>query len=580
MVPFWLRSMTQPTISAPGDLERAIRHHQAGELDAANGIYRRILASDPNHADALNLAGVVAHQTGDQESAIRLIGQAISINDASASYFNNLGEAYRAFGQNQEAINAYRQALKINPGDVAANNNLGLSFQALQRYDDARAAYERALSLAPNDVEVLLNLGNLHREFSCLEESAHAFRQAIGISPGLAAARGCLGVTLYEAGDSQGAVAALMKAVELDPLYVEAHENLKKVRWFRGEHDRVDDSFRAACERMPDSAGACHNLGAALLVSRDYAGAENAFLRATQLLPESGDAFHGLGKAYHHLNRLEDSLAAHQRAVACAPGNALFREEFGATLIRAGDYQRAVDELRTGHQLNPRRSTILAFLSIALNEAGDSSVDALVDYEKFVRVARIAVPQGYDSLEAFNADLHEEIQSHYHNPYHPMDQTMRGGIQTPNNLFQNPRGLVSVLKDQISEVVRQFIDDLEADRDHPFLRFINRDFVFTGVWSTIIEESGYDRSHVHNEGWMSGTYYAKVPDFDETQLGEHDGCIQFGEPNTMYASARNGTRRIITPQVGTVVLFPSYYWHGVRKFDRNGVRHSVSYDLI
>jgi len=572
--------MTQPTISAPGDLERAIRHHQAGELDAANTIYRRILESNPNHADALNLAGVVAHQTGDQETAIRLIGQAISINGGSASYFNNLGEAYRAFGQNQEAIDAYRRALQINPRDVAANNNLGLSFQVLQRYDDAREAYEQALSLAPNDVEVLLNLGNLHREFSRLDASADAFRKAIGIFPGLAAGHGSLGVTLYEAGDSQGAVAALVKAVELDPLYVEAHENLKKVRWFRGEHSQVDDSFRAACERMPDSARACHNLGAALLVSNDYAGAEKALLRATQLQPELGDAFHGLGKAYHHLNRLKESLAAHARAVACIPGNALFREEFGATLIRAGEYQRAVNELRTGHQLNPRRSTILAFLSIALNEAGDPSVDELVDYEKFVRVARIAVPRGYDSLEAFNAALHEELQTHYHNPYRPMDQTMRGGTQTPNNLFQNPSGLVGVLKEQISDVVRQFIDDLEPDRDHPFLRFINREFVFTGVWSTIIKESGYDRSHVHNEGWMSGTYYAKVPDFDESQLSEHDGCIQFGEPNTMYASERNATQRIIAPEVGAVVLFPSYYWHGVRKFDRNGVRHSVSYDLI
>ena len=572
--------MTQRTISAPGELDRAIRHHQAGELDAANAIYRRILASDPQHADALNLSGVVAHQTGNQETAIQLIEQAVRINDANANYYNNLGEAYRAFGQNQEAVNAYERALQINPRDVAANNNLGLSLQVLQRYDDARQAYERALSFAPNDVEVLLNLGNLHREFSHLEDSAAAFRKAISISPGLAAGHGSLGVTLYEAEDSQAAVVALLKAVELDPLYLEAHENLKKVRWFRGEHDQVDNSFRVACERMPDSARAFYNLGAALLVSNDYAGAEKALLRATQLQPELGDAFHGLGKAYHHLDRLEESLAAHEQAVTRAPGNALFREEFGATLIRAGEYQRAVSELRTGHQLNPRRSSILAFLSIALNESGDPSVNELVDYEKYVRVAQIAVPDGYDSLEAFNADLHEELKTHFHNPYHPMDQTMRGGSQTPNNLFQNPTGLVRVLKEQISDVVREFIDDLEPDRGHPFLRFINREFVYTGVWSTIIQESGYDRSHVHNEGWMSGTYYAKIPDFDEAQLGEHDGCIQFGEPNTMYASERNATRRIIAPQVGTVVLFPSYYWHGVRNFDRNGVRHSVSYDLI
>jgi uncharacterized protein (TIGR02466 family) len=572
--------MTQKTLSTRDDLDRAIGHHQAGELDAANAIYRRILASDPHQPDALNLTGVVAHQTGNQETAIRFIEQAIGIDDGNANYYNNLGEAYRAFGQYLQAIKAYERALQINPLDVAANNNLGLSFQVLQRYDDARVAYERALSLAPNDVEILLNLGTLHREFSHLEESAGAFRKAIGIAPGFAAGHGSLGVTLYEAGDSQGAVAALLKAVELDPLYLEAHENLKTVRWFRGEHNQVDDSFRIACERMPDSARACQHLGAALLVSNDYAGAEKALVRATQLQPELGDAFHGLGKAYHHLDRLEESLAAHERAVACAPGNALFREEFGATLIRAGEYQRAVSELRTGHRLHPRRSSILAFLSIALNELADPSVNELVDYEKYVRVAQIAVPQGYDSLEAFNADLHEELQALYHNPYHPMDQTMRGGMQTPNNLFQNPTGLIRVLKEQISDVAREFIDDLEFDRDHAFLRFINREFVFTGVWSTIIRESGLDHSHVHNEGWMSGTYYARIPDFDEAQLVDHDGCIQFGEPNAMYASERNATRRIIAPQIGTVVLFPSYYWHGVRKFDRNGVRHSVSYDLI
>ena len=79
---------------------------------------------------------------------------------------------------------------------------------------------------------------------------------------------------------------------------------------------------------------------------------------------------------------------------------------------------------------------------------------------------------------------------------------------------------------------------------------------------------------------MSGTYYAKVPDLDEAQLENRDGCIQFGEPPPPYVSERNATRRTITPTVGTVVLFPSYYWHGVRRFDRNGVRHSVSYDMI
>lgn len=572
--------MSNQAISVAGELTRGIELHRAGNLDAAKAIYERVLSASPDHADALNLCGVVAHQTGDQETAIRLIERAIRLDAGKAGYYNNLGEAYRAFNRNDRAVDAFQRALRLNPVDVAANNNLGLALQKLQRYEEAAAAFERALSCAPNDVEVLLNLGNLHREFCDLDASAKAFRRAIAVHPALAAAHASLGVTLYEAGDTSAAIASLLEALDLDPLYVEAHENLKKIRWFQGQHDEVDASFRRACERIPGSARAFTNLGAALLASGDYAGAEQALREATRLDAECADAFDALGQVYRYLERHPDAIAAHERAIGLMPRRALFREEFGATLILAGDYRRAASELETGHALNPRRSSMLGYLTIALNELGDESARGLVDYERFVRVAPIDVPEGFGSLEAFNVALHEELERQHHNPYHPMDQTMRGGTQTANNLFQNPTGLVRVLKEQISKAVSKFIDDLDPETSHPFLRFANPSFVFTGAWSTILREGGFDGNHVHNEGWMSGTYYARIPEFDEAQMSAREGCIQFGEPSAMYASSRNATRRLIPPMAGNVVMFPSYYWHGVRSFGRNGLRHSISYDII
>ncbi len=98
--------MIQRTNSVASELDRAIRHHQAGELDAARAIYGSILDADPNHPDAPNLSGVIAHQAGNQETAIRLIEQAISVNNANASYYNKLGEPYRAFGPTRDAAQA------------------------------------------------------------------------------------------------------------------------------------------------------------------------------------------------------------------------------------------------------------------------------------------------------------------------------------------------------------------------------------------------------------------------------------------------------------------------------------------
>ena len=56
----------------PEALAIAIQHHQAGRLQAAEQIYRQILAVEPNHADAIHLLGVIAHQAGKHEDCRRI----------------------------------------------------------------------------------------------------------------------------------------------------------------------------------------------------------------------------------------------------------------------------------------------------------------------------------------------------------------------------------------------------------------------------------------------------------------------------------------------------------------------------
>ena len=46
----------------PEALTTAIRHHQAGRLQAAEQIYRQILAVGPGQAEALHLLGLISHR--------------------------------------------------------------------------------------------------------------------------------------------------------------------------------------------------------------------------------------------------------------------------------------------------------------------------------------------------------------------------------------------------------------------------------------------------------------------------------------------------------------------------------------
>ena len=83
----------------PEALAIAIQHHQAGRLQAAEQIYRQILAVEPNHADAIHLLGVIAYQVGKHEFAVEYIRRAIGLKGNVAAFHNNLGEAYRALAE-------------------------------------------------------------------------------------------------------------------------------------------------------------------------------------------------------------------------------------------------------------------------------------------------------------------------------------------------------------------------------------------------------------------------------------------------------------------------------------------------
>lgn len=97
------------------DLALAIQHHQAGRLERAVELYRRILTGDPEHADALHLWGVACVQTGNPARGVELIARAVAIKPSAAVFHCNLAEAYRALGRLDQAVRCCQTALRLQP---------------------------------------------------------------------------------------------------------------------------------------------------------------------------------------------------------------------------------------------------------------------------------------------------------------------------------------------------------------------------------------------------------------------------------------------------------------------------------
>src|SRR5436190_341231 len=179
----------------------AVQHHQAGQLQAAEQIYRQILAVDPNQVDALHLLGVIALQMGKHELAIQHISRAIELNGTESVFHNNLGNAFKAHGKLDEAVACFRRALDLTPDYAEAHSNLGTAFKDLGRLDEAVACHRRALELKPDLAEAHSNLSNTFRQLRRFDDALTSYTRALELKPDFAGAHNNLSLLRLLRGD-------------------------------------------------------------------------------------------------------------------------------------------------------------------------------------------------------------------------------------------------------------------------------------------------------------------------------------------------------------------------------------------
>jgi protein O-GlcNAc transferase len=217
-------------------LDLAMGHHQAGDLPAAEGLYRQILRDDPDNVDALHLLGLVAHQTGRGDLAIETIGRALRHRPDFAEAHANLGTVFFAQGRLEEAAASYQRSLGLKPHDDSAHTNLGIVLKEQGRLEEAAARCRRALDLRPDSVEAHNALGAVLAAQGKPAEATASFQQAVRLRPGHADAQANLGNTLAELGRIEEATASLRRALLLRPNHLSAlgkllHLSQKQCLW-------------------------------------------------------------------------------------------------------------------------------------------------------------------------------------------------------------------------------------------------------------------------------------------------------------------------------------------------------------
>ncbi len=588
------------------ELQRAAASFRQGDFAAALAVCDRVLAHSPRDFEAQHLKALALGRLGRIDEAVIAYGIAAESHPQKGAVFTNLGNALLAAGRIDEAVVAYRsatikeprfangwcclgaalekqadftgaeaalrEALRVDPRHAATFNNLGVLYHRQERFEEAVREFDAALSADSNLLSALMNRGKALEKLGRNDDAIADYRKAVALAPRRQEPQVLLARALRSSQRFDEAIAAFRAAIALAPEDTEVHRDFARMLWELGKTDFLADLDRtiAALPAAPLLA-----LRAELaLLAGDVEGGRIAASRVLSIKPDDAAGSGVLARIARSEGDLERAISIMQSAYGANRENFDVLHALAEALLNAGKYEEAA-KLLAGDAPALHLQRHIALRSLAWRATGDNSYKEYYDYDRFAAKLFIDPPPGYASLEEFNTALEAALRPLHRTAVRPLDQTLYGGTQSFGRLWNEPNPVIQALAGALMATARRYVQNLPDDPNHPFLARKTEDLVCAGAWSVILSSEGGHVDHFHPAGWISASYYVRVP--AEVTAGEKAGFIRLG--GSGVAGVDLPAERWIKPEEGAVILFPSYIWHGVEPFRSASPRITAPFDL-
>lgn len=603
--------MKQSTL--PGDVAAIVNAARAlfnsGDAVGAERLISPLIDQLRSDPASMHLMGLIKRTQNHFEEAELWFRRAISHSFSEGAYYNDLGVMLQAREAYDEALKCFRAALALTPQSMTTRVNivrcligagnlaeaeretqayiaaapgpeswtlLGQVQRAQDRNEDALVSAETALKYAPS-MRSLRNtygmaLDRLGRGKEALEVYESLGRESLD-SAELALN---FGRALYSEGRVKDAEAILERGVTSWPANVTLQSNLARVRALRGEGENAVALMEAEIRKRPTDLSLRFACADALHRAHLPQKALSVLSEAVQLAPDTPALLTALGIVLDELDRPLDGLRALRRVADLEPQSPVARRNLLSTLIRAGRADEALFTARALRQAEPDDQFLIANEAVAMRVLGDPAYRTLYDYDRLVRVYEIPPPRGFFTAQNFNASLAEVLRREHKSNAHPLDQYMHNGSQTGRSLLTASEPTLAAFMAAVEGSVRDYVSRLQPNASDPVGRRRTEKVRYASLWSARLTNQGYQPNHVHDRGWISSAYYVSVLP-NEKLRDPHAGHLKFGEPNRPAAGC--GPEKFIEPEVGKLVLFPSYMWHGTVPFE-GAERLSLSFDVL
>ena len=606
------------TPSAGERYKRVRQLTQRGQFPEAMHEARKLLRAAPDHAPTLQLLALAAERAGDPAKADRAFRELLRIAPGRAELELGYGRFLRRLGRVAQAEAHLLAAARLAPEAAGVWHSLALMYLAEGRAAQARASGEKMRRAAPDhpaawelcaaacqrqgDLEAAIayckdglerlpdaerlhySLAQLLREACDFEASADAYGRAQTAGFDSPELYRNWSEALLESGDPKAALKQARIGVERFRDHAMLQRTTARLHYeVDAPGDPVAPLFQAA--RSTSQNPALWQTLVELLKRLKRHDEASAVLREAQRLgvPRSPalltlaavDAAEN-GDQDTALNRFDDALARF-------PEDPYILVNFAMQLLTSGDPAKADEMCRRRLERDPFDQLALAYRGTAWQLLSDPREPWLLDYERMIVPVEVPLPAEYSDRRGFFTDLRQVLETLHRTRAQPIEQSVRGGTQTNGFLFRLKHPLLATLEGQIRRALVAALQRFPDEREHPFWSRRHRHparegLRFSGAWSVRLRDQGFHANHVHPEGWVSSALYIALPDEVVTGTGS-EGHIQFGSPLSELGLDLP-PRRTVQPTLGTLLLFPSYMWHGTLPFHSHEPRITVAFDLL
>jgi len=356
------------------------------------------------------------------------------------------------------------------------------------------------------------------------------------------------------------------EVIKLDSSHFDATFYLGQLFMKNRMAEKAIPNYKKTLEIKPDFIDGYIALGNALKYLKKFKEAIFNFKKVVELKPDFPGGHIVLGAALQENGQLNEAIPHLKKFGVASKARAL---ECLYSIKDISGYNKFLLELSKSQPLNLRAATISAYASNQLDiENIYPFCKTPLDYISIINIESDLKPLNFD-------DFYKEVLS-FEEFWEESGKVTNKAYKTHGNIFDKKTKCILKLKEIILNQLEKYKEKFSKSKDYIITRW-PKSFQLYG-WHVRYLKSGKQNDHIHPDGWISGSFYIKIP----KNKKNNEGAIRFDLHGFGYPIL-NKNKKIphleYIPKEGDFCLFPSSLFHRTIPCPSDEERHMIAFDI-